>query len=121
MEIIRRATLEEVLALENITETASSVTGSVIMLAPITFLIVLIFGLVLQSDHLFMGGMIMTFVSIAGGLYYANVHMASQEQALYNDSNYYVAIIDDSETFEHDDYTLIDHHDGNAYFVELVR
>lgn len=121
MEIIRRATLEEVLALENITETASNITTGLLISIASAIIFALAFGMIFRSEAVFFSVATITLIGIFGGLYYTRAHLAPREQALYNDSNYYVAVITDAETFEHDDYTLIDHHDGNAYFVEKVN
>lgn len=121
MEIIRRATIEEMMKLEGITVDATRAVNSIITLAFLLFLITFFIGLVHESTPLFVGMLSVILIAAASSIYYIETRMAPVEQATFNDHSYYLAIIDNSDDFEHESYRLVDHHKDNTYFVEAIQ
>lgn len=120
MEIIRRATIEEMMALDGITLEAQDLMTTIVKVTTLLFLIALVTSLALESTSLFFGSMTFILLSSLSISNHVETHIIPEEKATFNDHSYYLAIIDNSNDFEHESYQLVDHHKDNTYFVEDV-
>lgn len=121
MEIIRRATIEEMMVLDGIILEAQDLMTTIVKVTTLLFLIALVTSLALESTSLFFGSMTFILLSSLSISNYVETHIIPDEKATFNDHSYYLAIIDNSNDFEHESYQLVDHHKDNTYFVEDVR
>lgn len=121
MGIIRRATIEEVMVLDGITLEAEDLLTTIVKVTTILFIIALVTSLAVESTPLFVVSMTFVLLCSLSISNQVRTHVIPEEQAAYSDHPYHLAIIDNSDDFEHESYRLVDHHKDNTYFVEDLR
>lgn len=121
MEIIREATFNEVVKLEGVKLSSESTLIWIITAILLIFIGAVLFTSIFQVIDVLAWALILIVFIGVGGLVYTYTHLVPNERAEYADHPYYLAMIDNSDDFEHDSFRLVDHHKDNTYFVEDVR
>lgn len=121
MEIIRRATIEEMMTLEEITLKSDSLITNIFIGGIALLVIAFMVNLMHESTPVFVGSMLSILIATLSLAFYVEGQLVPEEQAAYEDHPYLLAIIDNSDNFEHESYRLVEHHKDNTYFVEAIQ
>lgn len=116
MEIIRDATFHEAIRLDPNTELFLDTVITWLLPAMIIGGTLSIILMTLGAEELAFGPIFLALLGLLGMTMYS-IKVDGQLEAEYT-HNYSLAIIDNSENFERDDYELLDHHEDNTYFLE---
>lgn len=121
MEIIREANFREVVWLEEVDLLSERLFLWTFFPILISLLVLVAFTFVFDSPVPTMVFSCLVFIIASGNLIYTRTHIVPQQHAEFENHNYYLAMIDNPDDFEHESYRLADHHKDNTYFVEDVR
>lgn len=119
MQIIREATTQEAINLDPAIEfLVDQMVGWMPIVLMASFLIAVTLVLITDDANALLLVVVAAVFMLVGSVY-AGISDHITEKTYTHD--YYLAIIDNSENFEHEEYELLDHHEDNTYFVENIN